>query len=79
MEVTKEQIMAAAEGGACLQRIQMRVWEYMNLPTELRDGVKMADMIYQDVKDTEEKIRGIHKGKAWGPVPPSKVPGTPIH
>lgn len=53
--ILKENIQKSAEQGACLQRIQMIVWDYMEKPKHLRDGVEMANKIFEYVKKTLKK------------------------
>ena len=53
--LSKENIQKAADEGACLQRIQEKVWDYMELPKHKRNGVEMANDIFEDVKNTINK------------------------
>lgn len=50
--LSKEAIKKAANEGACLQRIQMIVWTYIEKPKHLRNGVEMASKIFEEVKKT---------------------------
>lgn len=53
--MTEQQLRKAGEEGACLQRIQMAVWKYMELPMAKRNGVEMANEIFEDVKKVVEE------------------------
>jgi len=67
----EEDIKKAAEAGTVLQNIQVIVWDYMETPMYLRNGVEMADKIYQLVHDSsfragEEEMRKTTKIKSVG-------------
>ena len=53
--LSKENIQKAADESACLQRIQTRVWDYMMEEPHKRNGVEMANDIFEDVKNTINK------------------------
>ena len=63
--LSKEVLERAASQGACLQRIQMYVWDYMQTPKHRRNGVDLAEKIFRDVEQTlkmlEAKERREHR------------------
>lgn len=51
----EKDIIKAAKESSCLQRIQMKIWEYIGTAKDRRDAVVTAEEIFEDVKETLSK------------------------
>lgn len=52
IRLDEDTMLQVAREASCLQRIQMIVWKYMDTPKAKRNGVDMAQEIFEDVKKT---------------------------
>lgn len=48
--IPESAVEKAVKEGACLQRIEMRVFEFMKLPPLERNSIEMANDIFKDVE-----------------------------
>lgn len=52
---TEKQFQKIANEASCLQRIEMKIWDYMQTPMPKRDCVEVAMEIFKDVERTIKK------------------------
>lgn len=52
VDPSEEDLLRIARESSCLQRIQMKIWDYMKTPMPERDCVEVAMEIFKDVERT---------------------------